>query len=275
MANVLCHRPAGLFFLKKIIKHVTSFSLFPRSFRLRPEMVPGHISLKLAEKIFFIGESIQLFEGGGGGGARFESQGAVLREREAEFYQRMAALRDQPEFLSGDFERFVDGIGDTASRHLHGLLMGGGGDQMGRLGRGAAPDLRHELATARDFFFLARGELFHTFIEQADRFLCKPPSATTQHGTVGTTLILFSIRLLVFFSRREPGLLGGLQGCSPRRRVRHQARQAGGVLFFGRRGIRLGRDGLLVLIRRCREADRLALRRTELLRALAAPPRHH
>ena len=31
-------------------------------------------------------------------------------------------------------------------------------------------------------FLTARGELFHTFIEQADMYLSKPPSATTQHG---------------------------------------------------------------------------------------------
>lgn len=46
-------------------------------------MVPQHISHSLAEKIFFIGESIQLFESD----RRVEVQGAVLRDREAEFYQ--------------------------------------------------------------------------------------------------------------------------------------------------------------------------------------------
>ena len=40
-----------------------------------------------------------------------------------------------------------------------------------------------EIETARDFFFLGRGELFHAFISAADAYLSKPPSATTQHGT--------------------------------------------------------------------------------------------
>ena len=67
-------------------------------------MVPGHISLKLAEKIFFIGESIQLFEGGGGGtgdgkgSSRFEAHGCVLKERETEFYQKMVS-DEQPFFF--------------------------------------------------------------------------------------------------------------------------------------------------------------------------------
>ena len=54
-----------------------------KTFQLRLEMVPQHISHSLAEKIFFIGESIQLFESD----RRVEVQGAVLRDREAEFYQ--------------------------------------------------------------------------------------------------------------------------------------------------------------------------------------------
>ena len=54
-------------------------------FRLKADMVPGHISVKLAEKIFFIGESIQLFEKD----RRIEVQGTVLRERETEIYQKL------------------------------------------------------------------------------------------------------------------------------------------------------------------------------------------
>ena len=74
-----------------------------------------------------------------------------------------------PEFRVGDFERFVDGVRDTASRHLHSLLL-------------ERADLREELASARNLFFLGRWELFHTFIQKADAYLSKPPTATTQHG---------------------------------------------------------------------------------------------
>ncbi len=44
-------------------------------------------------------------------------------------------------------------LSNVVLRHLHGLLMGKGDGG----GKGAAaPDLRRELAVARDFFFLAR-----------------------------------------------------------------------------------------------------------------------
>ena len=78
-------------------------------------------------------------------------------------------LRDKQEFRISEFERFVDGIRETASKHLHTLVL-------------ERADLKEELATARNFFLLGRGELFHSFISQADAYLQRPPTATTQHG---------------------------------------------------------------------------------------------
>ena len=44
--------------------------------------------MSLAEKIFFIGESIQLFESD----RRIEVQGEVLKERETDLYQQLVSL---------------------------------------------------------------------------------------------------------------------------------------------------------------------------------------
>ena len=65
----------------------TNFHTRARRYRLRAERVPGHISVALAEKIFFIGESIQLFESD----KRIEVHGEVLREREADLYQQLVS----------------------------------------------------------------------------------------------------------------------------------------------------------------------------------------
>jgi hypothetical protein len=54
-------------------------------FSLKIELLPCHISVAVAEKIFFIGESIQLFERE----RRLESHGAVLKDKEAEFYSQL------------------------------------------------------------------------------------------------------------------------------------------------------------------------------------------
>ncbi len=85
-------------------------------------------------------------------------------------------MRDRPEFRITEFERFVDGIRETASKHLHSLVL-------------ERADLRQELAMARNFFLLGRGELFHSFILQADTYLHRPPTATTQHGMTTTRTI--------------------------------------------------------------------------------------
>ena len=54
---------------------------------LKIELLPCHISVAVAEKIFFIGESIQLFEHE----RRLESQGAVLKDKETEFYTQLVS----------------------------------------------------------------------------------------------------------------------------------------------------------------------------------------
>ena len=51
------------------------------------------------------------------------NKGAVLRERETEFYQQLVRLRDRDEFVVAEFADFVDRIRETVSSHLHRLVM--------------------------------------------------------------------------------------------------------------------------------------------------------
>lgn len=133
-------------------------------YKLEYDLVPGHISHRLAEKIYFIGESIQLFESD----RRVEVQGAVLREREAEFYQALTKLRDREEFVVSEFGQFVDRIMKSVSSHLHHLVV----VESGLVG---------ELRIVWDMFTMARGELFHAFIHLADKRLSVPTTRATQH----------------------------------------------------------------------------------------------
>ena len=133
-------------------------------FQLRVEMIPCHISVSTAEKIFFIGESIQLFERD----RDLEDRGGVLKDQEAEFYNQLAELSDSLEFRVADFERFVDTVRETASRHLHTLVLDNA-------------DLRQELDILRSFYLLGRGELFQAFIEETESYLQIPPNAATEY----------------------------------------------------------------------------------------------
>ena len=142
-----------------------------RRYRLRVDKVPSHVSVAIAEKIFFIGESVQLFESN----KKLDYSTAdantpldVLKDKEAMFYHQLSELRENPEFRLADFERFVDSVRENVSKHLHTLIM-------------HKSDLKSELETVRNFFLLGRGELFASFIEEADRFLCTTPTAATQH----------------------------------------------------------------------------------------------
>jgi hypothetical protein len=56
---------------------------------LKVELLPCHISVAVAEKIFFIGESIQLFERE----RRLESHGAVLKDKETEIYSQLVSYK--------------------------------------------------------------------------------------------------------------------------------------------------------------------------------------
>jgi len=135
-----------------------------KTFKLRLELVPHHLSHSLAHKIFFIGESIQLFESD----RRVEVQGAVLKDREAEFYHELSRLRDKEVFEVGEFSAFVDNIRETVSCHLHNLMM-------------KEADFISELERVWSLFLLGRGELFHTFIRLMDDRLRGFPTITTQN----------------------------------------------------------------------------------------------
>ncbi len=59
-----------------------------RRFRLRADRVPRHVSIKTAEKILFIGESVQLFEAD----RKLETHGVVMKDRERDCVQQLVGL---------------------------------------------------------------------------------------------------------------------------------------------------------------------------------------
>ena len=69
-----------------------------------------------------------------------------------------------------EFGKFVDSIRDSVSTHLYQLVV-------------LECDLMTELRLVWDVFTMARGELFHAFIQLADSRLCTPTTVSTQHDT--------------------------------------------------------------------------------------------
>uniref|UniRef100_A0A8C2B7Q7 Gamma-tubulin complex component n=1 Tax=Cyprinus carpio TaxID=7962 RepID=A0A8C2B7Q7_CYPCA len=147
-----------------------------QQFSLRVEMLPSYIPVRVAEKILFVGESVQMFENHNQSPSRAgEWKSAVqvcwsiLKHQEDMFAAELHRLKQQPLFSLVDFENLVDGIRSTVAEHLWTLMV-------------EESDLLGQLKIIKDFYLLGRGELYQVFIDLAQHMLKTPPSAVTEHG---------------------------------------------------------------------------------------------
>uniref|UniRef100_A0A8C2B906 Gamma-tubulin complex component n=1 Tax=Cyprinus carpio TaxID=7962 RepID=A0A8C2B906_CYPCA len=137
-----------------------------QQFSLRVEMLPSYIPVRVAEKILFVGESVQMFENHNQSPSR---AGSILKHQEDMFAAELHRLKQQPLFSLVDFENLVDGIRSTVAEHLWTLMV-------------EESDLLGQLKIIKDFYLLGRGELYQVFIDLAQHMLKTPPSAVTEHG---------------------------------------------------------------------------------------------
>ncbi|XP_038605873.1 gamma-tubulin complex component 4 [Tachyglossus aculeatus] len=136
-----------------------------KQFSLRVEMLPSYIPVRAAEKILFVGESVQMFENQNVTLAR---KGSILKNQEDTFAAELHRLKQQPLFSLVDFELVVDWIRSTVAEHLWKLMVEDAG-------------LLSQLKIIKDFYLLGRGELFQAFIDTAQHMLKTPPTAVTEH----------------------------------------------------------------------------------------------
>uniref|UniRef100_A0A8C1G8V3 Gamma-tubulin complex component n=1 Tax=Cyprinus carpio TaxID=7962 RepID=A0A8C1G8V3_CYPCA len=83
-----------------------------QQFSLRVEMLPSYIPVRVAEKILFVGESVQMFENHNQSPSR---AGSILKHQEDMFAAELHRLKQQPLFSLVDFENLVDGIRSTVA----------------------------------------------------------------------------------------------------------------------------------------------------------------
>lgn len=137
-----------------------------KQFSLRVEILPSYIPVRVAEKILFVGESVQMFENQN---VNLTRKGSILKNQEDTFAAELHRLKQQPLFSLVDFEQVVDGIRSTVAEHLWKLMV-------------EESDLLGQLKIIKDFYLLGRGELFQAFIDTAQHMLKTPPTAVTEHG---------------------------------------------------------------------------------------------
>ncbi|XP_075015683.1 gamma-tubulin complex component 4 isoform X3 [Calonectris borealis] len=136
-----------------------------KQFSLRVEMLPSYIPVRVAEKILFVGESVQMFENQN---VNLTRKGSILKNQEDTFAAELHRLKQQPLFSLVDFESVVDWIRSTVAEHLWKLMV-------------EESDLLGQLKIIKDFYLLGRGELFQAFIDTAQQMLKTPPTAVTEH----------------------------------------------------------------------------------------------
>ena len=117
-----------------------------QQFSLRVEMLPSYIPVRVAEKILFVGESVQMFENHNHSPSRAGSSsgcceqkktnvlplrrsftfsvrfpcvcatpGSILKHQEDLFAAELHRLKQQPLFSLVDFENLIDGIRSTVA----------------------------------------------------------------------------------------------------------------------------------------------------------------
>ncbi|XP_061886467.1 gamma-tubulin complex component 4 [Entelurus aequoreus] len=136
-----------------------------QQFSLRAEMLPSYIPIRVAEKILFVGESVQMFENHNHSPSR---AGSILKHQEDSFAAELHRLKQESLFSLVDFENVIDGIRSTVAEHLWTLMV-------------EESDLLEQLKIIKDFYLLGRGELYQVFIDLAQHMLKTPPTAVTEH----------------------------------------------------------------------------------------------
>ncbi|XP_041444202.1 gamma-tubulin complex component 4 isoform X2 [Xenopus laevis] len=136
-----------------------------KQFSLRAEMLPSYFPVRVAEKILFVGESVQMFENQN---VNMSRTGSILKNQEDTFAAELHRLKQQPVFSLVDFESVLDRIRSTVAEHLWKLMV-------------EESDLLGQLKIIKDFYLLGRGELFQAFIDIAQNMLKTPPTAVTEH----------------------------------------------------------------------------------------------
>ncbi|CAI9300297.1 unnamed protein product [Lactuca saligna] len=176
-------------------------------FHISLDMLPEYIPLHVAESILFAGKAIRVLRNPS---SAFRSVDAkhtklmgdeLLPQSESDKIESMLQnLKESSEFHKRSFEGSVDSIRAIAASHLWQLVV-------------VRADLNGHLKAIKDYFLLAKGDFFQSFLEESRQLMRLPPRQSTAEAD-----LLVPFRLAVtktisdddkYFSRvtlRMPGI---------------------------------------------------------------------
>ncbi|KAK9055835.1 hypothetical protein SSX86_026920 [Deinandra increscens subsp. villosa] len=150
-----------------------SLSDWHLGFHLSLDMLPAYIPMHIAESILFAGKAIRVLRNPS---SAFRSVDArhkklmgdeLLPQSEADKIETMLInLKESSEFHKRSFEGAVDSIRAIAASHLWQLVV-------------VRADLNGHLKAIKDYFLLAKGDFFQTFLEESRQLMRLPPRQST------------------------------------------------------------------------------------------------
>ncbi|KAL4572123.1 hypothetical protein LXL04_018892 [Taraxacum kok-saghyz] len=150
-----------------------SLSDWHLGFHISSDMLPEYIPLHVAESILFAGKAIRVLRNPS---SAFRSVDArhkklmgdeLLPQSEADKIEMMLQnLKESSEFHKRSFEGAVDSIRAIAASHLWQLVV-------------VRADLNGHLKAIKDYFLLAKGDFFQSFLEESRQLMRLPPRQST------------------------------------------------------------------------------------------------
>lgn len=143
-------------------------------FRIAPALLPSYIPARVADKVLFTGEAIQIFH------KRSQelhhtspltplSQAtADLKADQYKFGTYFLQLQQKPSFQLRELETVVEDIRESAGQHLWRLVV-------------EECHLVDHLQTIKSFFLLGRGELYQAFVDLSSPFMKVSQQQVTEH----------------------------------------------------------------------------------------------
>ncbi|XP_057306974.1 gamma-tubulin complex component 4-like [Hydractinia symbiolongicarpus] len=133
-------------------------------------MLPSYLPLRVAEKILFVGESVQMLKDTENLKIHHYNQkiSNLLQGRETEFLQTLHKLQQEQYLSIPALEVEIDKIKSCVAEQLWRLVV-------------EEADLIKHLKYLKEMYLLGRGELYLTFIDHAHNMMKGPPSNTVAY----------------------------------------------------------------------------------------------
>ncbi|PWA47655.1 GAMMA-TUBULIN COMPLEX PROTEIN 4 [Artemisia annua] len=198
--------------LARISVNDGSLSDWHSGFHISLDMLPEYIPMQVAESILFAGKAIRVLRNPSSAFRSVDSSSdqarhkklmgdELLPQSEADKIELMLRnLKESSEFHKRSFESAVDSVRAIAASHLWQLVV-------------VRADLNGHLKAIKDYFLLAKGDFFQSFLEESRQLMRLPPRQSTAEADLMVPFRLAVTKTIndddKYFSRvtlRMPGI---------------------------------------------------------------------